>query len=90
MVEAERTDRVTVDELAASLSLTPQTIRKNLNQLCNEGHLNRVHGGAVLATTVDNVRYIERRRLAGAAKSAIGKAVAERVPERASLFINVS
>lgn len=89
LTQAQRTGRVTVDELASALGLTPQTIRKDLNQLCAEGYLNRVHGGAILATAVDNVRYVERRLLARAAKRAIGAAVAERIPERASLFINV-
>lgn len=87
---AKNVGRVTVDQLASSLGLTPQTIRKDLNQLCAEGYLSRVHGGAVLATAVDNnVRYVERRQLARGAKQAIGQAVAERIPERASLFINV-
>lgn len=89
LAQAQSVGRVTVDELAASLGLTPQTIRKDLNQLCAEGYLSRVHGGAVLATAVDNVRYVERRQLARGAKQAIGQAVAGRIPERASLFINV-
>jgi DeoR family glycerol-3-phosphate regulon repressor len=81
--------RVTVDELATKLELTPQTIRKDLNQLCEEGYLRRTRGGASVASAVDNVRYRERRLLAREAKIAIGKAVAARIPDGASLFINI-
>lgn len=86
---AQRTGHVTVGDLAAALTLTPQTIRKDLNKLCEEGHLRRVRGGASVPGAVDNVRYTERRLMAREAKIAIGQAVASRVPENASLFINI-
>ena len=89
LAEARRVGRVTVEELAAALGRTPQTIRKDLNQLCDDGHLNRTHGGAELPTALDNVRYAERRRIARDEKEAIGRAVAAMIPDRASIFINV-
>lgn len=89
LVIAQRAGKVSVEDLAASLDLTPQTIRKDLNQLCEEGYLRRTRGGATVASAVDNVRYLERRIMASDAKIAIGKAVAARVPDGASLFINI-
>lgn len=89
LAEARRAGRVTVEELAATLGRTPQTIRKDLNQLCDDGHLNRTHGGAELPTALDNVRYAERRSIAHEEKEAIGRAVAAMIPDRASIFINV-
>ena len=37
--------RVGVDELAEKFAVTPQTIRKDLNELCKARLLSRIHGG---------------------------------------------
>ena len=65
---ARRTGRVSVDELAARMGVTTQTIRKDLNDLCAQGVLNRVHGGAVLGSGVENLGYNARARLAVCAR----------------------
>ena len=39
--------RVTVDGLASHFDVTPQTIRKDLNDLATRRELTRVHGGAI-------------------------------------------
>lgn len=81
--------RVEVDELSERFSVTPQTIRKDLNQLCDHGALNRFHGGAIPPSGVANVAYEERRRLATAAKRQIGLTAAALVPNGASILINI-
>ena len=43
--------RVTVEDLAARFDVTPQTIRKDLNELCDKRLLARIHGGAILSST---------------------------------------
>ena len=87
---ARKSGRVTVEALSDSLQVSRQTIRKDLNDLCDQGMLNRVHGGAVIATGgVDNLEYEARRVLAREAKEAIGAAAAALIPEQASLFINI-
>lgn len=86
---ARQFGRVTVEELAARFDVTPQTIRKDLNDLCDRHLLARVHGGAVLSTAVRNVGYEARRTLAEAEKAAIGRAAAALIPNSASLFINI-
>src|ERR1700733_8373872 len=40
--------RVTVDDLARRFEVSAQTIRKDLNDLCGNRALTRVHGGAVV------------------------------------------
>lgn len=80
---------VSVDDLTERFGVTPQTIRKDLNQLCEEGSLLRTHGGARIATNIENVAYEARRVLAGEQKKAIGKAVAEKIPNGSSLFMNI-
>ncbi len=81
--------RVAVDELALRFGVSPQTIRKDLNELCERHVLSRVHGGAVVASGVENVAYEARRFIAQEEKRAIGAAAARLIPNNASLFINI-
>lgn len=80
---------VHVDALVRRFDVTPQTIRKDLNALCHDRWLERTHGGARLATSIENMSYAARRVLAARQKHAIGQAVASLIPEDASLFINI-
>jgi DeoR family glycerol-3-phosphate regulon repressor len=81
--------KVGVDDLAARFEVTPQTIRKDLNELCERRLMARVHGGAVVASGMENVAYEARRFIAAQEKRAIGKAAARLIPNEASLFINI-
>jgi DeoR family glycerol-3-phosphate regulon repressor len=78
-----------VDDLALRFNVTPQTIRKDLNELCDKRVLTRIHGGAILSSGVENVGYDARRMIASEEKEAIGQAAAARIPDQASLFINI-
>jgi len=86
---AQDLGRVNVDDLALHFSVTPQTIRKDLNELCNSGMLQRVHGGATLSTRVSNVGYDSRRVIAPHEKRRIGLKAASMIPNNCSLFINI-
>ncbi|MCQ2005896.1 DeoR/GlpR family DNA-binding transcription regulator [Rhizobium sp. NRK18] len=81
--------RVLVEELSTRFSVTPQTIRKDLNDLCDAGALTRIHGGALFPTGNENVKYEARRSMAAAEKQAIGQAAAAIIPDNSSLFINI-
>lgn len=80
---------VQVDPLAGSFDVTPQTIRRDLNYLCNLRLLQRVHGGAVAHDGVQNLGYGARRRLAAEEKVAIGRCAGALIPDDSSLFINI-
>ncbi|MFE1598333.1 DeoR/GlpR family DNA-binding transcription regulator [Methylobacterium sp. ID0610] len=86
---ARQQGRVSVEDLALRFDVTPQTIRKDLNELCDSRLLSRVHGGAVVASGVENLAYEARRLVAHAEKRAIGLAAAALIPNSASLFINI-
>lgn len=86
---ARQSGRVSVDDLAARFDVTPQTIRKDLNELCDQRLLARIHGGAILSSGVENVGYDARRALASDEKEAIARAAAALIPDQASLFINI-
>ena len=86
---ARESGRVTVDALATRFRVSPQTIRKDLNDVCERGLLQRVHGGAVLSSGVANYAYEARRILASEEKRRIGKAAAALIPDGCSLVINI-
>ena len=80
---------VTVDDLAQRFEVTPQTIRKDLNELCDARMLARTHGGAMLASGVENLAYDARRHMAAAEKAIIGRHAASLIPNNCSLFMNI-
>ncbi|NYZ16879.1 DeoR/GlpR transcriptional regulator [Azospirillum sp. RWY-5-1] len=86
---ARSSGRVTVDDLAARFAVTPQTIRKDLNDLCDRRLLQRVHGGAVVGSGTENLGYEARRMMAREEKRRIGARAAELIPDNSSLFINI-
>lgn len=81
--------RVEVEALAAAFDVTTQTIRRDLNELSQNGLLARVHGGAVASTRVTNVAYPERRAVSAAEKRAIGARAAAMIPDGCSVILNI-
>ena len=86
---AKEGGRVLVEDLAAHFQVTPQTIRKDLNDLCDQRLLTRIHGGALFPSGIENLQYEARRKIAADEKDAIGKAAARLIPDNASLFVNI-
>lgn len=80
---------VQVDQLSNHLRVTPQTIRRDLNQLYEQQLLQRVHGGAVVKDNVENLGYGARKILMSDEKSDIAQRTAELLPDNSSLFINI-
>ena len=81
--------RVMVEDLARRFEVSAQTIRKDLNDLCDHRSLTRIHGGAIIASGVENLAYEARRFVAAEEKKAIGAAAAALIPNGCSLFINI-
>ncbi|GGB33007.1 DeoR family transcriptional regulator [Roseibium aquae] len=86
---ARQNGRVTVDDLARRFEVSPQTIRKDLNELCERRLLARTHGGALLSSGVQNVGYEARRIISSREKADIAARAAALIPDNASLFINI-
>jgi DeoR family glycerol-3-phosphate regulon repressor len=89
MALARQHGRVDVDGLALKFTVTPQTIRKDLNELCDRRLLNRLHGGATYPSGVTNYAYEARRLLAADGKRAIGEKAASLIPDHSSVIINI-
>src|SRR5256885_9647428 len=74
ILERLRNDgKVVAAELSASLAVSPDTVRRDLQELAEAGLLRRVHGGA-LPPAVGARPYAVRREQAPAAKVAIARA----------------
>jgi DeoR family transcriptional regulator, glycerol-3-phosphate regulon repressor len=80
---------VTIETLALTFSVTPQTIRRDINTLSENGLVYRYHGGAASMTSTENVAYNERKVLCYREKQKIAQLVASHIPDNASLFINI-
>ena len=89
LVLAHRDGRVSVEGLAAHFDVTLQTIRRDLTELADQGKLQRVHGGAILPSTVANIGYQDRRDLNDAVKTAIAATCVKDIPNGCSLFLNI-
>ncbi len=80
---------MSIEELAKLLEVTPQTIRRDINQLCEEKVLRRYHGGATLDSTVENEDYFYRKNKLQSEKAHIAELIAEHIPDDASLFLSI-
>ena len=86
---ARNNGQVQVESLAARFHVTPQTIRRDLNQLCELRLLRRVHGGAVTGAGTSNMGYRARLQISASAKESIGRRAAALIPEDSSLMVNI-
>lgn len=80
---------VRIDALARRYGVTEQTIRRDVNRLCEQGIVRRVHGGAGRPQTPQNLAYQARQVLHLDAKRRIARMVAAQIPDGASLFIGI-
>jgi len=80
---------LTVDELAQRLNVAPQTIRRDVNALCDLGLARRRHGGVERQVESGNLAYAARRQMNQTAKQLIAAKVAQRIPDNASVSFGI-
>ena len=80
---------VQVDVLSAHLKVTPQTIRRDLNQLYDLELVQRIRGGAVIKKAIENLGYGARKILMADEKTEIARLTAEIISDNSSMFINL-
>lgn len=78
-----------IEDLSKHFEVTPQTIRRDINKLCDIGILTRFHGGAGIASSVKNVDYSARKTMLHTEKQRIAKVLTKHIPNGASIFINI-
>lgn len=86
---AQTKGEVLVDALSEHFGVAPQTVRRDLTVLTKTGQLRRKRGGAVLASGLANIDYVERQQLNAPGKAEIGKLCAAAIPDNATVFINI-
>lgn len=80
---------VSTEELVERFGVSPQTIRRDLNELANLDKLKRNHGGATVFTSAENESYQTRQIANQTEKQRIAYAMASHIPDGATLFIDI-
>jgi len=86
---ANRSGYVSIDALARRFGVSTQTVRRDIQQLCGCKLLLRQHGGASLAPGTDKLAYANRKVRRVREKQAIARLLAQQIPNRTSLFIDI-
>lgn len=82
-------DFIRVEDLAERFNVTTQTIRRDLNLLCDRGMVRRSHGGVQQINIPGNVTYAWRQVLNSEAKQIIAGEVARQIPNGVSLAFSI-
>lgn len=80
---------VATERLVETFGVTPQTIRRDINYLCEKNLLQRFHGGAGRPVSTENEPYNDRKGSLPLNKRKIGEIVAQDIHDGASLFLNI-
>ena len=80
---------VSVGSLAEMLGVSTQTIRRDVDILCDGNSLRRVHGRIELAEDRLNTPFDQRAGTNLASKRAIAEVAAAQIPDGATLFISI-
>jgi len=80
---------VATEQLVQRFGVTPQTIRRDINIMCDRQLLKRFHGGAGRRTNIENAPYDDRKHSLAEPKRRIAEAVSKHIPDGSSLFLNI-
>ncbi|KKA45835.1 DeoR/GlpR family DNA-binding transcription regulator [Salinivibrio sp. KP-1] len=89
LAQLAKTEHLETDDLATQFSVTTQTIRRDINQLCALGLARRHHGGINMPSAHVNSDYQRRLQRHSGVKTAIARAVAEHIPEGATVMLGI-
>lgn len=79
---------VSIEDMAGRLSVTSQTVRRDLIELEENGNLLRTHGGARVIPHILAGVHRRRRAVRVPEKARIARTVAELIPDGASIFLD--
>jgi DeoR family glycerol-3-phosphate regulon repressor len=82
-------NRLTVSDVAASLNVSDETVRRDLKDLEKEGLLRRVHGGAIGVSPNRDDPISERVQKHAKEKRIIAKLAADLISDRTSIFLHI-
>jgi DeoR family fructose operon transcriptional repressor len=81
---------VTVNDLAEHFGVSPDTVRRDLDELAVDGRVKRTHGGAVRSSPLSRteISFAERMSVNDAAKNLIGEAAAALIEDGQTILLN--
>jgi len=80
---------VNVKDLSSEFSVTPITIRRDLDTLSEKGLIDRIHGGAIMTKKLrDEALFIEKGHRYISEKARIGQIAASLIKEDDTVFLN--
>lgn len=79
-----------VTNLATALSVTKETVRKDLQLLAEQGKVSRIHGGAALSSTLPSIPFEERENLDTKEKRLVASAACALIEAGDSVLIEGS
>ncbi|QLB40880.1 MULTISPECIES: DeoR/GlpR family transcriptional regulator [Mannheimia] len=80
---------VSTEELVAQMKVSPQTIRRDLNEMAENNLIRRHHGGAAAPSNTENSDYTHRKQFFSQEKNAIAQQVAKLIPNGSSIFLDI-
>lgn len=87
LIEAEGTQYI--EPLSARYGVTTQTIRRDINALCDLGYARRFHGGVDAPVASRNISINARATLNSAAKQRIARRIAADIEPGATVFMGI-
>ena len=80
---------VSTEELVEKFDVSPQTIRRDLNELADSNKIRRYHGGATIPLSSENTSYNTRKALNFNEKDVIADELVKHIPDGATLFVDI-
>lgn len=80
---------LSIASLSDQFGVAAQTVRRDINELCEQGLARRTHGGVAPPNAPANLTFTARRTLNATAKRAIGAAAADLIPGGSTVFLGV-
>jgi len=78
-----------IEELSQFFNVSVQSIRTDMTKLCNDGLLQRIHGGVKMPNHNENISYDNRKIIHFDAKKSIAKLIAKKIPNGSSIFFSI-
>ncbi|BCL73331.1 Glycerol-3-phosphate regulon repressor [Vibrio nigripulchritudo MADA3029] len=80
---------LSTEAFVETFNVSPQTIRRDLNELAKQGLISRHHGGASLYSSTENEAYSTRKVSHQEEKARIAAELVKKIPNGSSLFIDI-
>lgn len=88
MALLQAAQKISTDHLADALSVSRETVRRDLLELEEQGHLKRVHGGAMLPDATPEEPFQKRMTIKSREKKAIGRAAVGLIAPGQTIFVD--